>query len=223
MPYAPHLRVTALGTLGNGAGVERFSYGFTMVNKSLGIPFFAPDAAVWADLAEDVRAFHARPDTHLSAMAILREVKIASIGVDGKYTAAPAIVNVVDTPGTHGFSYGYTSPQSALAVSLVTARRGPTGKGRFYLPMPIIAPDPATLLLSLGDVEGVRTSTVQLVNDLNNLPGVDVANLEVGVASTKGYNTLVRGVRCGRVMDTVRSRRRQLDENYTTVALVVVD
>lgn len=218
MPFAEHLRITALGRLGSNSG-ERFSYGVAMGKVSGdGIGnLFDPGRETWADIAADVRKFHTAPFGPINSRAVLEEVKIAHIGPDGKYLADPIIVNVVDAPGSAGEDTG-TPPQAALAISLVTARRGASGKGRFYLPMPraILAPD--TLLMSPDNANDIRSVCKTFLDDLNNQSGADVLDLEVVVASSKGYNSKVTGVRVGRAIDTVRSRRRNLPENYSAVA-----
>lgn len=211
MPYAPHIRVTALGRL--GATGERFAYGLNM--SALGAnPTVTANFPTWDDIAADIRDFHGSQSANLSATAILEEVKFASIGPDGKYTSDPYLVDVADAPGGVAAN-AFVLPQTALAVSLNTARRGPTGKGRFYLPMVSRSVDPVTCLLSVADATTTATGTATLISNLNNQPGVDqFPGFQVVVASTKGYNTPVTSVRVGRVLDTIRSRRRQLDEQY---------
>lgn len=219
MAFAEHIRMTALGRLGSASG-ERFSYGLNIAHVG-STPFTAnfltPNADVWEDFAADVRAFHGSANTNLSSRAILEEVKFAVIGTDGKYKEDPVVVNVVDCPGGSvevDNVQQLVPPQSALVISLVTARRGPTGKGRFYLPMPVVGVSADTLQISDGFRDSVASSAQTFLNNLNNQPGMDVLDLQVVVASTKGYNTPVTGVRVGRVLDTVRSRRRGLLEAY---------
>jgi hypothetical protein len=219
MPYARHLRVTALGRLGTSP--ERFSYGINMAplqTDRVG-PFFglAPSSGVWADIANDVRIFHTNFQSHLSPRAILEVVKVADIGADGKYLEDPIIVDVVDAPGGSEASIGeqeMATPQAALAISLLTARRGPTGKGRFYVPMPMLNLG-QDMLANPARIAQVQASAATLLNNLGNAPGVDVFDLRPVVSSTKGYNSTVTAVRVGRVVDTIRSRRRSLDESFT--------
>jgi len=70
-------------------------------------------------------------------------------------------------------------------------------------------------LIAESDVNTIRARAATMLSDINNAPGYDSGGAPtVVVASTKGYNTPVTGVRVGRVMDTIRSRRRQLSESY---------
>lgn len=223
MGVVPHWRISALGRLLGNSG-ERFSYSVNMTESTIveGGPFggatLDPNQAVFTDIANDVKAFHGRAASLISDAAVLEEVKIAAIGSDGKYTSDPVIVNVTDTPGGAGGVSGqsYITPQAALAVSLVTGRRGPTGKGRFYIPMPVVSIDQNTGLALLTSIEGLRGSAATFLSALNNQPGLDLLGLRVVVVSSKGYKSDVNGVRVGRVVDTIRSRRAQLKENYTT-------
>lgn len=212
MPFAPHMRMTVLGRCGSSG--ERWAWGVNFadptVTSALGIDYTA-NAAVFQDLAADVKTFHENAFLGLSFEAKLESVKFATIGPDGKYTADPFIVDVVDT---NGAASTVVPAQLAMAVSLTTARRGPTGKGRFYLPMPGIAVTAGSLTWSDAYRDQAQTACGEFLNNLNNAPGIDVLNLQVVVASTKGYNTAVTGVRVGRVPDTIRSRRRGLPEAF---------
>ncbi len=217
MPYAPHVRMSALGRLGALAGGERFSYSISLAPvEGNGFIPLGPNQAVWNDMAADLRAFHVGVATKISQRAVLEEVKFASIGADGKYVEDPVVVDIVDAPGGYtGMPEGaFIPPQSALVVSLNTDRRGRTGRGRFYLPMPGCDITPDTLQIGEGNRDGIQASAAAFLSNIMNAPGLDVLDLRVVVASTKGYNSTVTGVRVGKVLDTVRSRRRQLQETY---------
>lgn len=222
MTTAAHLRITATGTLGTGGGVEAFQWSLNMAPEGGLVGFVFPEVEPgfdwFSDVAEDVRAFHADAAAKISSLAVLREVKFASIGDDGLYTEDAVVVPV--TPSSGGSPEAGTTRtnlQDALAVTLETDRRGPTGRGRIFLPMPTIATTAATMLLDLADIEGVRDRTATLIESINNAPGLDLTTLQVVVASTKGYNTPVTGVSVGRVLDTIRSRRRSVPEARTAV------
>lgn len=219
MPYAPHVRCTALGRLSTSG--ERFAYGLNVargdsIAQAVFGNVFAENQTVFDDLAEDFRSFHATAAARIASAAVLEEVKFAQIGPDGKYTDDPVIVNVADTPGGQAggpVPESMVLPQSALVVSLGTARRGPTGKGRFYLPMPVIDLSP-DLLMPVSNRDPVEAAAATFINNINEQPGLDVLNIRVVVASSKGYNTVVNSVRVGRAIDTMRSRRASIDEAY---------
>jgi hypothetical protein len=224
MPYAPHLRVSAIGTLGGdgptGANApERFSYSFAIGGR-LNPPgtSIASRGALLEDVVNDVRAFHARSESSIGEDARIQEVKIAQIGPDGRYQDDPYISTGV-TAGGAGRA-NLHPPQVALAVSLMTDRRGATGRGRFFLPMPQQPVQIPGLIIPGGNTDAIRDSLATLINNINNQPQFDTSDEVVVVASTKGYNTKVNAVRVGRAFDTVQSRRRSLEERYGAPAAV---
>lgn len=215
MPYAPHIRMTAIGRLGT-ATKEKFAYSLNLGRSDNGVIPYEPNSTVWNDLANDVRAWHSG-NSYTSVRAVLEVVKFAYIGPNGKYTADPIIVDVVDTPGAvMGVN---VAPQVALAISLNTNRRGATGRGRFYQPMPGIDIG-NDLLVPDGIRDAAQAAAAQFLANVGNQPGLDVMDIHAVVASNKGYNSRVTGVRVGRVLDTVRSRRRQLPESYDPITPV---
>lgn len=226
MPYRPHYRVSAIGRLGNSG--EIFQYGVNMApNGGSGTAGGLEDTAsfnedAWADVADDIRTFHGSAALNLASYAVLTHVKVARINALGKYDDMdPLIFDIADQPGANTLgTQAQTLPQAALAVSLVTARRGPTGKGRFYLPCPVVLIETSDLRLTAGQATAFATAAAGLITNLNNAPGIDVTEMAVCVASTKGYNTPVTGVRVGRVVDTIRSRRNRLVENHSTPVAV---
>jgi hypothetical protein len=215
------------GVQPNGTGApESFSYGINYAGPLNG--YLVTDKpqgdATLDDIVADCVAFHGREASKIAVNAVLKTVKIAAIGPNpakpasaGQYLMDPYIAEV-NVPG--GAAFGQVYPQLALACSLNTDRRGPSGMGRFFLPMPILNMNPETFLANLPDVEAVRGSVALWIAAVNNLPGIDAPDFRVVVASTKGFNTRVESVRIGRVVDTMRSRRRQLRENYTADAPV---
>lgn len=220
--YAPHLRITAIGTLGT---VEAFSYGVCLAGEgTLPSPTAPANADLMNDFVADLQAFHASTAVKIAAQAVLRTVKVAMIGADGKYVEDPFISAALNTAGGGGVTTSCV-PQTALAVSLETDRRGATGRGRFYLPMANHGfDDTNTFLMSIAKAQATADAAASLLNALNDQPGVDQSpSLRVVVASTKGYNTPVTGVRVGRALDTIRSRRRSLAESYVDAASAVVN
>jgi hypothetical protein len=211
--YDRHLRLSARGLFvrpgAGGAPVgEEWSFRLNL-SAPLGGP---PVEDLIDDMTADLAAFHARAGTGINPRAVLREVKLALIGPLGLYDGNPA-VRFVDVAG--GRAVATYPPQVALAVSLDTGVRGPSRRGRIYLPAPTFALDD-NFLISAIDALGCAESTALLITNLNNAPGADpVGSPKVTIASTKGFNTDVTSVRCGRVLDTMRSRRTSLPELYS--------
>lgn len=226
MPVVKHWSISALGRLLGSSG-EKFSYSLNMTQSTFaeggpfGGAFRTPGDNVFDGIAAKFVAFHGSSVTGISDNAVLETVKIASIATTGLYDSDPYVADVADTPG------GYTGPlnegilpQSALCISLVTERRGPSGKGRFYIPMPVANISPTTGLASVGQIENARNQAAALITGLNDEPGIDTLGLRVVVISSKGFKSDVTAVRVGRVIDTIRSRRAQLAEAYTAPVLI---
>lgn len=217
MPFATHLRITALGTL--GASDERFSYGInTTLDPGQAAGLGGDGSTVPAPLAaaaDVVKQFHTRVSTRIASVAVLRSVKFAVIGPDGKYVGDAVEAPVTAGEGGVNDGSGLVLPQNALAVSLLTDDRGPRKRGRFYIPMPVIDVQPSNgFTMAVAWSNGVADSAAQLLTDLQAVPDLSIQPV---IASTYGYNTPVTGVRVGRVVDTIRSRRNRLVELYSTV------
>jgi hypothetical protein len=218
--YANHIRLTLSGVFAGQSGqgeYEMFSFGVNFSDPG------EPNASRFnaeglGDVAADCSAFFADGGARISGDCRLLEVKMARIGPNGLYRADPLIA-AVNVPGGAGPGLRYP-PQVSLAVSLQSATRGPRGKGRFYLPGPSIAFDGGNAQMSLADVTGVRDAATAWIQNLNNWPGVDANDPKVTIASTSGINSDVTGVRVGRVLDTIRSRRGQIPEGYTALSVV---
>lgn len=204
------MRLSLLGTLGTGAPApERFSISLNMVGRASVL--VALTQAMVDDIATDCKAYWIRPFTNINQQAVLDSIKVAFIGANGKYTADPLISSFAPVAGaTGGAPYPF---QIAQAVSLTSERRGPSGKGRYYVPLPTWTVRPNGLIEPV-DAQAAAGSAQQFLNDINNAPGVDRPGVRVVIASTKGFNTVVTGVRVGRALDTIRSRRAQLGEGY---------
>lgn len=214
--YAPHLRISASGVFQPGAAgtpYEAFSYRVNLSNPTPvgGQANFSETRA--NDYIDDTIAFHASVGARIGNSARLLLVKVANIGSNGKYLSDPRFRDV-NVPGA-GPNQITHAPQVALGVSLVTARRGATGRGRFYLPLPSTIVTTAGVIQATEALE-VATAVQTWFANLHNIPGLDPANVpRVTIASSKGYNSDVTGVRVGVALDTIRSRRTSLVEAYS--------
>lgn len=220
--YASHYRLTMRGTL--YGGVENFSIGVNIAKghgNSDAEGSIQPSQGTFDDLVADCQAFWAAPLLSMPSSHVLREVKLGFIGTNGLYTRNPFISPVLTTAGalTTG---ARQAPQVALAVTLHTAKRGPRGRGRFYLPAPGL-PLGADARLSDVHRDEVRSAVVTFLDNINNEAGLDALDLGVTVASSYGDNSAVTGVRVGRVFDTIRSRRRSVVEDYEGITPLAVN
>jgi hypothetical protein len=81
--------------------------------------------------------------------------------------------------------------------------------------MPNKIPSLVDRRLSEEDALDIATRCAALINSLNGSIGFG----GVVVASSKGYLSGVTGVKVGRAVDTIRSRRSDLPEGYIAVAV----
>jgi hypothetical protein len=201
--FTPHRRLTFSGIFGPAAApYERWAFRFNLFNNigAVGSLQALVDAAQASWTGQLALMTH--------GMARLTEIKTAPIGVDGLYTGDPFIKNM-NVPGTNNQGGKYP-PQVALAVSLNTATRGPRGRGRIFLPAPgaVFGGDDGAI--SASDATEYATRVASLINAINGVSGFG----SVAVASSFGGIDQVTSVRCGRVYDTIRSRRSSIVEAY---------
>jgi hypothetical protein len=206
-----HLRITALGSM--GTTVDTFSYGVNCWGPDDVQPTTnSSNSALFTAIANAFSTFHGSAGGLISARALLKSVKFANIGINGKYLNDPWVVTF-GTPvgGTVVESGTSVIPQAALAVTLTSGRRGPTGKGRFFVPMPVVSMG-SDFLISTANAATFQTRAQTLLNSINSaMSGASLAS-RVAVVSSKGYASTVTGVQVGRLVDVIRSRRGQLYE-----------
>lgn len=201
------IRLVASGTL---YGAETFSFGLSIIPNFTSID--DPDPADYIDdVATAVGTYFNTVGVDNSASLTL--LKLNMIGPNGRYVSDDETVQYEYDPPVTGNGSGNPAPQVALAISLMTDRaRGRAHMGRFYLPVPSapLAED-GRITVALATLFATGTTTL-----LDNINAAMPTNWDVGVASDVGTGAFepVRRVRVGRVLDTIRSRRRSLDEAY---------
>lgn len=141
--------------------------------------------------------------------------KIAPIGTDGKYIGAPASMPISDQRGTNTV---ITLPaQCSLVLSMQSDAWGARGKnGRIY------QPGPAVSVEADGRIYGPHRDDFldnfeDFINNINSTLNGFTSSGAVVIASSVGEGALnpVTKVRVGRVVDTQRSRRTSLEEDYS--------
>jgi len=207
-PTVPHVRLSWSGTFGPpGTPAEIWSWGLKTTAPAG--PIDGPGLLTRATLMETTYMAHINMLN--PPWVVLTECRYAVTGADGK------VLRFGDgayQQGKLGVSHQGTSTtpgplplQTALVVSLGTQRPGPTGKGRVFLPFQAQVLQPDFRLAS--DFCGTYASAVaSLIKDVNGLGS------PVSIISSKAYASTVTSTRCGRVPDTMRSRRNRLLEGY---------
>jgi hypothetical protein len=207
MAYVPHVLMQFAGRSGiNDPAPESWSFSFRGV----------PVASISQTMADAVMghavAFFGNPDAHISDAFALQTVKLSNIGADGRVSGTVYTATTEDAYGDS--AVGPLPFQCALAVSLRTGLRGPSRRGRFYLPGPasVVRKEDGELPVAFRDaVSGaVSTFLTALRDDADIL-------WTMQINSSKGIVTLVNGFQIGRVVDTIRRRRRSLKEQYDTL------
>jgi hypothetical protein len=199
-----------------GAAWEQFAYGFSVGGQD----GTAIGSTVLSDIADDVAAFHATQGAHIGFLARLTKIKIALVSADGTWVTGKAVYErTLDVPGGGGGSAQagpQHAPQVALAVTFRTSVNKARNRGRFYLPLPTtpVGPDG---LISESNAAQVAQTVAELVQSVDNQPGFDQNTDGVVVASTFGPLSKVTSISCGRVLDTIRSRRTDIPERYMSV------
>jgi hypothetical protein len=174
-----------------------------------------PSPAVMDAMAAAGAAFMG--GTRISNKVRLLGVKHAKIGTDGKYVndADPTIEFL--TPPVPGSAETLTqAPQCSVAISLTTDRaRGFASSGRFYTPTPCLGIGPDGRMTT-ADQDIFVAGATAFVNAVN---AADFGPVTIYSKAGAGAKRAVTGIRVGRVVDTIRSRRSSLDEAYVAAAL----
>lgn len=176
------------------------------------------DAAYQIDVAEDVWTFLNAVNNYVSAAFRWTHVKQAAVSAAGD-TLEHSSIYTFTTPLV-GTGVGTLPPQLAMAVSLRANLIGRRGRGRLYFPAlhtSAIATD-GTVITTVAT--SLRTNLKTLVDNLQDPPGAPDYIPIVSILSP-GQATAVRPeqVRTGNRFDTIQSRRRQVPESYTALAL----
>jgi hypothetical protein len=222
VPFAPHLRLSVRGAYASPTGdVEQFQFGLALRANPVGAPQ-VPTPGRLDNCVQAIRQYWGDNRVQTSNAHIIREVKLAPIGPDGRYTGDPQIAGVEIAGPNARRMY---PPQVALVVSTQTARRGPSGRGRVYLPAPLFDVD-GSWVVPAGNAQGLADTFAAMLVDLattgsDNRPVADL--LTPVLASSKGTLDPILSVRVGRAFDTVRSRRRSLSEAYTALVPAAPD
>jgi hypothetical protein len=216
MAKPAHTRVTFSGVVGSvSAPIERWSFNINFPADAL--PSDGTDTvadAVASSLAAD---YASTLKVGMPDDVVLTEVRAAHVLADGHVAtrADGSYVQGVWTGSHVGWGAKQAVPlQTALCISLVTGRPGPTGKGRYFSPWPDIPIDSTTQLVNETAINDKANQHAAFLNAL-----ATTMTFAPQVVSSKGYMTEVIGVRVGRAPDTMRSRREDVPEGYKSAFL----
>lgn len=202
-----HKLISVFGDAYNG--VEEWSFSMRVitdtepstVSQAQADAILTPVQAWWNT------ATNAMPATHR-----LVGVKIAPIGLDGRYPDGEDSFESLVTPDPGPSAGPIMAPQLSLVISLTTAKpRGMTSKGRFYIPCPADTINAAGQLAT--QQANIATGMLTLLNAINSALNVgQIAILSNPAAPSFGGVQLVTGFNVGNVIDTQRRRRESIPE-----------
>lgn len=201
----PFLRLVGIGSL--FGHTEDFTFSMSLVTGPTAAP---PPAEVPQAIIDAFTALWG--SVAISQYARLQTIKLNQIGTNGRYTGDSTVLYDFDGDGLPGVGTTSVPAQLAYCVSLYTDKpRGRAARGRFYLPLPT-SPVDATGTLTLGNVQQWAAGVDAFLEAVST----GVPGHALGVVSDvgTGAENYVTQVKYGRVIDTIRSRREGLTENY---------
>jgi len=146
-------------------------------------------------------------------------IKFAAVGTDGHYETDAEIYTLPTAVSGTGSD---VLPQSTVVISLRSGSSfGDANFGRMYLPY-TRGDNASTWQMSVARAAGIAGVGANFVAEINATAQGIFAGSRVCTLSRKGLGTikLVEVVGCGRITDTQRRRREQLDENTQFVDVV---
>lgn len=208
-PGPPHVRLTWRGAFVNGASTVE-EWDFSLKTTQPTAPLDGPALLARATSMADI--WTATVAHNMQAQIVLTECIYAVTDGAGKVQRFPDGAYVqgkvaVRAPGSSNVG-SFMPLQTALCVSLGSARPGASGRGRFFLPWQDNTVIGTDFRIDANTTTVVATRAADLVSQVNHLGQPVIIN------SSKGTNSVVNSVKVGRVLDTMRSRREKVPESY---------
>ena len=176
------------------------------------------DEGFQIDLAEDAYAFLNAIKAYQHSSFRWTHVKMAPIDATGA-TVGTSSLYTFTTP-INGGGLALLPPQVAFGITARANILGRRGRGRIYLPAVAAAVVGSDGVVSTSAATNVRTAFKAFIDAMQNLPGTP-DYVPLYVIMSPGLTSGVRPaeIRTGNRTDTIRSRREQVPEVYTTLAL----
>lgn len=208
---APHKLLTVFGT--SFGGNETWSFGVRFFNAgSSTVDQATADACRAATLTLWTTANIFMPASH-----VLTGLKLAPIGIDGKYPPGEIayIGDITDTPGPSNSNIHPAQSTQVATFLASTTPRGRGSHGRIYLPCPGAAISTATGQNGLANQLAIAVGAWLVA--MNGVSGLGFASIMSNLGA--GRTSSITSVRCDNLPDTQRRRRRQLTSVTSTVVL----
>ena len=198
---------------------EHWSFGCHFDRRNTGAPDAGFDDVDESGVSDAVVAFLG--STLFSNKIEVRDFRFYVIGTNGKMEGNAPMLHEYAPGELKGGSAGTKFPsQCSVAVSTIATNRGPAQRGRFYLPTVVTQIEDDWMLgdAVAGVIREAATTFLKSVSDqidlveLNQSAAVNVSPGPIG--SADGTLQEVNHLEVGRVVDTVRNRRRSMLETY---------
>jgi hypothetical protein len=214
MPYTQN---HWLITVGGDAWLQSETWQFGVRATMEGVITPADQQLLANALAVPTQTFYTDGALNICAQARLLWVKAAMLDEEGHYLfeTGPGLYTY-PTP-VAGTGTPLPVPQATIAVTTLTAiARGRASKGRFYLPpaTQTVQTDGRITITNADNIEGAARTWLNAINATAQVSNVSVMS-KLGTGTTNP----ITAVGVGRVIDTMRSRRRSLAEARTPLAL----
>ena len=221
MAFPQHWLLSWGGTLYGGQDI--WVNGIRMAVPVGGNPGTVNETDLLVDFATDIAAHVQSPDSAYSNRTQLEWVKFNEIDSLGRYVdEGTTHVHEYPTPisGTQSSSY---PAQVSLVISMRTPQaRGYASKGRLYVPVPKAFSIGGLGYIDVFNMQPVADAWSTFITNLNNMPGIDEANIVASVVSkvpATGATNPITNIRVGNVLDTQTRRRNQIPETYADAAV----
>lgn len=226
MPAPQHYRVTWSGVFGTLAlPVEEWSMGLSLGPVD-GSPFLTR-----ADLEADLNAFSdawvelqagVGNNCHLTetTLALVDATGHTPREASGAFIQAKGLGTALSGTGTSGMPL-----QVALVISQHSLTAGATGRGRFYLPSPVPGTVASDGRMSVATRDAHLLRATAFCNAVQNLAVTNGYGTLVVASSGSASQGIAPGLRpvinvsVGRVLDTQRRRRGDLEEERLLAAV----
>lgn len=216
MPYPKHNRFVVRGVFGDSP--ETWTYGLHFPSAFPTVLDILPGDWNQSAVTNAVNTFHGQ--AYFATSTKVTGWRGYQIGGDGRTIGNNLKVVEYDTPVGGAGTTKYP-PQVALALSLRADNRGPARNGRCYLPGLVIAVDAGTFQIASAQCDNVLSGFKTFIESLMDamypigITGESLVNVS---KAGEGVMQDVSLYRCGRIYDTMRSRRRSLSEDYVELS-----
>lgn len=219
-PAPKHLVMSMRGPLGDPAQAPEE----WQINVRMTLPLTIAEAGDidgdWLqDYTEDARDWIRSSGMRFTTDVHLTECRFAVMSDAGPQNGETVIKTPAEVNSSQGQINPYVPWQNSVVVTLLADGRGRGHRGRWFLPPQQLTIENGLGTMTAAHQNGIADATKTFIEALNNHPGLDTQGTSgnvciIGRTPPEGTRELVDKIRVGRVVDTMRSRRKSLDESY---------